>query len=67
MPTFIEIFKWRAKGQPDEVMAWRVEQIPAVCRIYVEKDAGDDNRFLFKKLLEERKTIVDWVREILQV
>jgi hypothetical protein len=48
-------------------MAWRVEQIPAVCRIDVEKDAGDDNRFLFEKLLKERKTIIDRVREILQV
>jgi hypothetical protein len=48
-------------------MAGRAEQIPAVCRIYVEKDAGDDNRFLFEKLLKECKPIVDWVREILQV
>lgn len=48
-------------------MAWRAEQIPAVCRIYVEKDAGDDNGFLFEKLLKERKTAIDWVREILQV
>ena len=67
MPTFIEILEWRAKGQPDKVMAWRAEQIPAVCRIYIEENARNDNRFLLEKLLEERKTIIDWVREILQV
>jgi hypothetical protein len=49
------------------VVAWRVEQIPAVCRINVEENAGDDNRFLFEKLLKERKAIIDRVREILQV
>ena len=46
------------------MMAWRTEQIPAVCRIYVEENAGDDDRFLFEKLLKERETIIDWVREI---
>lgn len=49
------------------MVAWRVEQIPAVCRIDVEENARDDNRFLFEKLLKERKTIIDRVREILQV
>jgi hypothetical protein len=48
------------------MMAWRTEQIPAVCRINVEKNAGDDNRFLFEKLLKKRKTVIDWVREIFQ-
>ena len=67
MPTFIEILERWAKGKPDKVVAWRVEQIPAVCRIDVEKYAGNDNRFLFEKLLKERKTIIDRVREILQV
>ena len=48
-------------------MAWRAEQIPAVCRVYVEKNAGDDNRLLFEKLLEERKATINRGREILQV
>jgi len=49
------------------VVAWRLEQIPAVCGIDVEENARDDNRFLFEKLFKERKTIIDRVREILQV
>ncbi|SRR5712691_6832743 len=65
--TFIEIIKRRAKRQPHKMMAWRTEQIPAVCRIDVEKDAWDDNRFLFEKFLEERKTIINRVRKIFQV
>lgn len=48
-------------------MARRAEQIPTVCRIDVEKDAWDDNRFLFEKLFKERETIVDGVRKIFQV
>ena len=67
MPTFIEILERWAKGKPDKVMAWRIEQIPAVGRIDVEENAGDDNRFLFEKLLKERKAIIDRVRKILQV
>jgi len=67
MRAFIEVLERWAEGEPDEVMARRAEQISAVCRIYIEKDAGDDNRLLFEKFLEERKTIVDRVGEILQV
>jgi len=63
----IEILEGRAKGQPDEVVARRVEEIPAVRRIYIEEDAGDDNCLLLEKLFEERETVVDRVREILQV
>jgi len=48
-------------------MAWRADQIPAVCGIYVEENAGDDNGFFFEKLFKERKTTIDWMREILQV
>jgi len=53
-PTFIEILERWAKGKPDKVVAWRVEQIPAVCRVDVEENAGDDNRFFFQKLFKER-------------
>lgn len=48
-------------------MAWRAEQIPAVCGIDVEKDAWDDNRFLFEKFLKESKAIINRVRKIFQV
>jgi hypothetical protein len=48
-------------------MAWRAEQIPAVCRIYVKEDAGYNNGFLFEKFFKERKAAIDWMREILQV
>jgi len=48
-------------------MAWRAEQIPAVCRIYVEENAGDDDSFFFEKLFKERKATIDWMREILQI
>ncbi len=66
MPTFIEILKRWAKGQPDKVVAWRTEQIPAVCRIDVEENARYDNCLLFEKFLKERKAIIDRIREILQ-
>jgi hypothetical protein len=49
------------------MVARRVEKIPAVCRIYIEEDAGDDNCLLFEKLFKERETAVDRIREILQV
>jgi hypothetical protein len=67
MRTFIEIPERRAKRQPDEVVARRVEKIPAVCWIDIEKDAWDDNCLLLEKPFKERETIVDRVREILQV
>jgi len=65
--TFIEILKRWATRQPDEVMAWRTEQIPAVCRIDVKKDAWDDNSFLFEKFFKERKAIINRFRKIFQV
>jgi hypothetical protein len=67
MRTFIKILERRAKGQPNKVVARRIEKIPAVRRIYIEEDAGDDNGLLFEKLFKERETVVDRVREILQV
>lgn len=49
------------------MVAGRTEHIPPVRRIYVEEDAGYDNRLLFQKFLEERETIVYGLRKVLQV
>lgn len=38
-----------------------------MCRIYVEKDARNDDCFLFQKLFKECEAIVDGMRKILQV
>jgi hypothetical protein len=67
MHTFIKVLEWRAKRQPDEVVAWRVVKIPAVCGVDIEKYSWDDNCLFLEKRFKERETIVNRVREIFQV
>lgn len=38
--TFIKILERRPERNTDEVVAWRIEQIPAVRRVNVEENAG---------------------------
>jgi hypothetical protein len=46
--TSIKILERRSKRKTDEVVAWRIEQIPAVRRVNVEENA----RYNYSLLLE---------------
>ncbi|KAL7283653.1 LOW QUALITY PROTEIN: hypothetical protein ACG7TL_003089 [Trametes sanguinea] len=65
--TFVKILKRRAKRETHEVVAGRVEEIPAMSRVDVEEDAGNDDRLLLQELFEERQTVVERGGEMLEV
>lgn len=65
--TLIEVLERRPERQPNEVVARRVEEVPAVGGVDVEEDARDDDRLLLEELLEERQTVVERRGEVLEV
>ncbi len=46
--THVEILQRRPEREADEVVARRVEQVPAVCGVDIEEDAWDDDRLLLQ-------------------
>ena len=57
--THVEILQRWPEREADEVVAGRVEQVPAMCGVDIEEDARDDNRLLLQQLLEEGLDIRD--------
>ena len=51
--THVEILQRWPEREADEVVAGRVEQVPAMWGVDIEEDARDDNRLLLQQLLEE--------------
>jgi hypothetical protein len=52
-PTSVKILHRGPKGNPDELVARRVEQVAAVRRVDVEEDTRDYNRLLLEELFEK--------------
>ena len=63
--TLVEVLERRAEREAHEVVARRVEEVPAVRGVDVEEDAGDDDRLLLEQLLEERQPGVERRRQLL--
>ena len=55
--ALVEVLDRRAEREAHEVVARRREEVPAVRRVDVEEDAGDDDALLLEQLLEERLRI----------
>ena len=49
----VEVRERRAEREAHEVVARRVEEVPAVRGVDVEEDTGDDDALLLEQLLEE--------------
>jgi hypothetical protein len=83
MQTFVKVLQRRTKRQADEVVAWRIEQVPAMGRVDIEENTRNHNGLFLKELLEEslqrleytasresretHQTVVQWRRKLLQV
>lgn len=52
--TSVQDIKRRPERQADEVVARRIEEIPAMSRVNVEEDTWDHYGLLLQKFLEER-------------
>ena len=65
--TLVEVLERRAEREAHEVVARRVEEVPAVRGVDVEEDAGDDDRLLLEQLLEERQPGVERRGQLLEV
>ena len=51
--ALIQVFERRTKGEPDEVVAGRVEQVSTVGGVDVEEDTRDHDRLFLQELFEE--------------
>jgi len=49
----VKILQGRTKGQADEVMARRVEEVPTVCWVDIEENTRDYDGLLLQQFLEE--------------
>lgn len=65
--TLIELVQRRPEGQPHEMVARGVEQVPAMRRVDIEEDTWDDNCLLLEHFFEESKTVVEGLRERLEI
>jgi len=65
--THIEVLERRSEGDTNEVVARRVEKVAPVRWVDVEEDARDDDGLFLEKLFEERQTVVERLREVLEV
>lgn len=51
--TSVKIFYRGPEGNPDELVARRIEQVAAVSRVDIEEDSWDYDRLLLEEFLEE--------------
>ena len=65
--ALVKVLERRTEREPDEGVAGRVEEVPAVGGVDVEEDAGDDDRLLLEQLLEERQPGVERRGQLLEV
>ena len=51
--TTVEVLHRRAKGETDEMVAWRVEQVTTMRGIDIKENSRNDNGLLFEQFLEK--------------
>ena len=58
--TPVQVLEGRAERDPDEVVARRIEEVPAVRGVDVEEDSRDHDRLFLEELFEEGLVWVSW-------